>query len=72
MGNTAVLRSYLKHKHVMLLKGYIKMNIKSSLIICLVQLLVKPDIDVSRHLQKVDTELWDDSWIFMFKSAVRD
>ena len=56
MGNTAVLHSYWKHKPVMLLKCYIRMNIKSCF-----QLVIKPNIDGSHHLQKVDTELLDGS-----------
>ena len=43
----------------MLLKHYIWI---SSLVICFYfwgKLVGKPDIDVSRHLQKTDMELWD-------------
>ena len=62
MGNTAVQPSYLKHKPVILLKCFIKTSIKICFVICfqlLVQLVVQPDIDVSGHLQNVDTEMWD-------------
>ena len=62
MGNTAVLQRYLKHKPILLLKRYIWIW---------GQLARKPDIDVSRHLQKIDTELWDGSWIFIFTTAAR-
>ena len=43
----------------MLLKRYIWI---SSLVVCFYfggKLIGKPDIDVSRHLQKTDMELWD-------------
>ena len=43
----------------MLLKPYIWI---SSLVVCFYfggKLVGKPDIDVSRHLQKTDMELWD-------------
>ena len=71
MGNTAVLQRYLKHKPIMLLKRYIWI---SSLVICFYfwgQLVWKPDIDVSRHLQKMATELRDGSWIFIFRTGAR-
>ena len=55
----------------MLLKRYIWI---SSLVICFYfwgQLVGKPDIDVSRHLQKMATELRDGSWIFIFRTGAR-
>ena len=36
------------------------------------QVVVQPDIDVSGHLQNVDTEMWDGLRIFVLRSAARD